>query len=76
MDKASMMDIEFIIPYEGINDFQSFYLTPEGLVLFYQVDEYTPYNSRLFRITIPYNEISNLLYPGSPLSNLTPMYNS
>ncbi len=68
--KASEMNINFTTPYTGVTDTQKFYLTPEGLVLYYQVDEFTPASSGLFRITILYNELSNILYPESPLVRL------
>jgi hypothetical protein len=67
MRKANEMNMNFIVPYNGVTDTQRFYLTPEALVLYYQVGEYTPASSGLFRITIPYNEISNILYAGSPI---------
>ncbi len=68
--KANEMNINFTTPYTGVTDTQKFYLTPEGLVLYYQVDEFTPASSGLFRITILYNELSNILYPESPLVRL------
>ncbi|WP_346890026.1 DUF3298 domain-containing protein [Clostridium sp. UBA1056] len=70
MKKANEMNVNFIEPYNGITDTQQFYLTPEALVLYYQVGEYTPASMGLFRITIPYNEISNILSPESPIVRL------
>jgi len=70
MQKANKMNVNFIEPYNGITDTQQFYLTPGALVLYYQVGEYTPASMGLFRITIPYNEISNILYPESPIVRL------
>ena len=70
MKKANEMNVNFIEPYNGITDTQQFYLTPQALVLYYQVGEYTPASMGLFRITIPYNEISNILYPESPIVRL------
>jgi len=68
--KANEMNVNFIEPYNGVTDTQQFYLTPGALVLYYQVGEYTPASMGLFRITIPYNEISNILYPESPIVRL------
>ena len=70
MRKVNEMNTDFIVPYSGVTDTQRFYLTPEALVLYYQIDEFTPASSGLFRITIPYNEISNILSPGSPIIRL------
>lgn len=68
--KANEMNIDFIVPYSGVTDNQKFYLTPEALVLYYQLDEFTPASSGLFRISIPYSEISNILSPESPIVRL------
>lgn len=69
-NKVNNMNIKFVVPYDGITDTQKFYLTPEELVLYYQVDEYTPSSEGIFRIPIPYSEISNYLYPGSPINKI------
>lgn len=70
INKAKEMNTKFVVPYEGVTDTQRFYLTPKELVLYYQVDEFTPASEGLFRISIPYTEISNYLYPGSPINKI------
>lgn len=62
--------IQLIEEYKGITPNQQFYLTPDTLVLYYQVYEYTPYVYGLFRIEIPYSRIANLLSPLSPITKL------
>lgn len=63
-------DIQFIEEYKGVTANQQFYLTPDSLVLYYQVYEYTPYSYGLFRIEIPYTKIANMLSPLSPIAKL------
>lgn len=63
-------DIMLIADYNGITADQEFYLTPNSLVLFYQVYDYTPYVWGLFKIEIPYTKIANLLSPLSPIAKL------
>lgn len=67
---ASKMGVNFIAPYDGITDTQKFYLNPEELVLYYQPEEFTPYESGLFRISIPYNQLTGILAPNSPIKKL------
>lgn len=70
---AKKLKAKFVVPYEGITDGQMYYLTPEELVLYYQVDEYTPASQGLFRVPIPYNVITKYLSPTSPINKiLTP----
>lgn len=63
-------DIMLINEYKGIEPNQEFYLTPDELVIYYQVYAYTPYAYGLFQIPIPYTQIQNLLGPASPVQRL------
>lgn len=63
-------DITLIEEYKGIEENQEFYLTPDELVIYYQVYAYTPYVYGLFQIPIPYKQILNLLGPASPIQRL------
>jgi len=69
MEKCDENEVPLLSDYEGLCDNQQFYLTPNGLVLFYQVDEYTPKSYGLFRIPIHYNEIEHLLNSYHPVCN-------
>lgn len=69
MEKCDENEVPLLSDYEGLCDNQQFYLTPNGLVLFYQVDEYTPKSYGLFRIPIHYNEIEDLLNSYHPVCN-------
>ena len=70
MDIAKKSNVKLVVPYQGITDGQKYYLTPEELVLYYQVDEYTPASQGLFRIPIPYNLITKYLSPESPINKI------
>ncbi|MCI1945463.1 RsiV family protein [Clostridium luticellarii] len=63
-------NIDLISEYKGITEDQQYYLTPENLVLYYQIYEYTPYVYGLFKIEIPYNEITGIISPASPIARL------
>lgn len=63
-------DITLINEYNGITPNQKFYLTPDNLVLYYQVYDYTPYAYGLLKIPIPYSKIQNLLSKNSPIKRL------
>ena len=63
-------NITLINKYNGITPNQQYYLTPDKLVLYYQVYEYTPYYYGLFKIEIPYEKMENLITPFSPINKL------
>lgn len=63
-------NIGLINEYNGIVPNQQYYLTPNALVIYYQVYDYTPYYYGLFKIEIPYDKITNLLTPLSPIIKL------
>lgn len=67
---VSKNNVPLIEEYNGLSEDQQFYLTPDSLVLYYQVYEYTPYSYGLFQIPIPYQDILNLLGPASPIQRL------
>lgn len=68
--KVKEMQVPLIAPYKGITEDQQFYLTPDSLVLYYKIYEFTPYYFGNFEIKIPYTEIVNLLGPLSPIQKL------
>lgn len=50
-------------PFGGVKDDQEFYLTPEGLVVYYQLYEYTPYVAGFLKFPVPYATVADLLKP-------------
>lgn len=63
-------NIQLINEYKGVVDNQEYYLTDNSLVLFYQIYEYTPYYYGIFKISIPYEKIENIIGPMSPINKL------
>jgi len=53
--------IPLLKPFKGISDNQDFYLSQDGLVVYYQLYEYTPYFYGFPKFTIPYEQISDML---------------
>lgn len=53
--------IPLLKPFRGIGDNQEFYFSAEGLVVYYQLYEYTPYFYGFPKFTIPYAQISDML---------------
>ena len=49
--------------FDGIRPDSTFYLTNEGIVLFFQPYEIAPYSEGVVRILIPYRELSGILKP-------------
>lgn len=63
-------DVPMLTEFQGIQSNQQFYMTPDKLVIYYQLYAYTPYAYGLFEIPIPYSEITNLLGPASPIQKM------
>ncbi|MEG0773024.1 DUF3298 domain-containing protein [Clostridium sp.] len=70
IEKCNENGVPFISDYEGVTDSQQFYLTPKGIVLFYQPHEYTPSSYGLFRIPISYDDLVDLLSVFTQVSNI------
>lgn len=68
--KAKESGVPLLTEYKGLTSDQKFYLTPNFLVLYYQLYEYTPYAYGRFEVKIPYSEIQGLLHPLSPIEKL------
>lgn len=56
-------DIPLLAPFTGIPDTQEYYLTDEGLVLYYQLYEYAPYAWGFLEFTCSYADIADILKP-------------
>lgn len=62
--------IPLINDYDGIKGNESFYLTEDSLVIYYQLYEYTPYYYGILEFPIPYTQIANLLNPNGPIARI------
>lgn len=56
-------DITISVPFKGLEENQGYYLTDEGLVLYY--NEYTPHVVGPLAFTVPYRVIADLLQVSS-----------
>jgi hypothetical protein len=55
--QLSERQITLLRPFQGINASQEFYLAPDGIVIYYQLYDYTPYVYGRLAFTIPYEEL-------------------
>lgn len=54
-------NIHLLKPFEGIKDDQKFYFNKEGIVIYYQEEEYTSHSYGQLEFTIPYSEVKDIL---------------
>ena len=53
--------LQLLRPYAGITPDQEFFLTPDSLVLYHQLYEYTPYAYGFLTFTIPLEDLKTIL---------------
>lgn len=58
--------------FKGVVPDQDYYLTPRELVVYFQLDEYTPYAYGFPTFLIPYTEITDIANPEGPIGKLQP----
>jgi hypothetical protein len=63
-------EIPTIEPFESIDTDQEYYLTPNALVIYYQLYRYTPYAYGFLEFEIPYTEIADIINPQGPIAKL------
>lgn len=56
--------------FKSINENQDFYLTNSSLVVYFQLYEYTPYSYGFLKISIPYEEIKDIINPKGPIPKI------
>ena len=54
-------DLHLFKPFEGVKPKQEFYLTADGIVIYYQLYYYTPYVSGFLKFNIPYGQVADIL---------------
>lgn len=67
-EEVKKRDIPLINPFNRINDDQQFYLTDNGMVIYWQQYEYTPGYVGIPMFRIPYNILTNVINPEGPLA--------
>lgn len=59
--------IPMLKPFEGVSDDETYYLTPDSLVIYYPPYVYTPGYVGVLEFTIPYNQIMEIIAPRGPI---------
>lgn len=62
--------IPMLKPFEGVDDDEEFYLTPDSLIIYYQPYVYTPGYFGVLEFTIPYQQITDIIAPSGPIGML------
>jgi len=57
-------DLHLFKPFEGVNPKQEFYLTTDGIVIYYQLYYYTPYVYGFLKFNIPYGQVADIMQSG------------
>lgn len=60
------------VEFKGVGPDQDYYLTPDSLVVYYQLYEYTPYAYGFPTFEIPFAEIADVADPEGPIGRLVP----
>jgi len=54
-------NLHLLKPFEGVKMDQEFYLTADGLVIYYQLYYYTPYVYGILKFNIPYEQVADIM---------------
>lgn len=65
-------DLPLIKEFKGIGDNESFYLTNNALVIYFQEIEFTPHYVGIPEFIIPFNQIKSLINKEGPIARLQP----
>ncbi len=69
-EQIAEREILLIEDFESIDRDQEYYLTPNALVIYYQLYRYTPYAYGFLKFEIPYSEINDIINPNGPIAKL------
>ncbi|MDD4767808.1 MAG: RsiV family protein [Desulfotomaculaceae bacterium] len=61
-------DIPLVKEFDGIDDYEEFYLTENALVIYFQEIEFTPHYIGIPEFPIPYSQIKNLVREDGPIA--------
>jgi hypothetical protein len=62
--------IAMLKPFGGVGADETYYLTPDSLVIYYQPYVYTPGYAGVLEFTIPYQQIKDYLDPRGPIGRI------
>jgi len=57
-------NLHLLKPFEGVKTDQEFYLTVDGVVIYYQLYDYTPYVYGFLKFNIPYDQLVDMMPRG------------
>ena len=63
-------ELPLIKEFNGITDYENYYLTENNLVIYFQETEYTPHYVGIPEFPIPYSQIRNLINENGPIAKL------
>lgn len=62
-EEINKLDFPLLKEFEGIEDGQKFYMTPNSMIIYYQEGEYTPHAQGPLLLEIPLKNIEDVLTP-------------
>ncbi len=63
-------DLPLLRDFEGIYKEQEYYLTEKGIVIYYQLYDYTPYAYGFLQFEIPYDDVKDIINLEGPLGGI------
>lgn len=70
MQQITARQIPLLKPFTGIGPDESYYLTPDSLVIYYQPIVYTPAYFGVLEFQIPYSQIIPIIDPNGPIGRI------
>lgn len=67
-DEMMRKDVPLLVEFETIDKRQDFYLTPNALITFFQLYEYTPYAYGIPEFSIEYTQLIDILDKTGPIN--------
>ena len=70
--QISARQIPMLKPFAGVGPDETYYLTPDRLVIYYQPYVYTPGYYGILEFAIAYSQISDIINPAGPIGRILP----
>ena len=70
--QISARQIPMLKPFAGVGSDETYYLTPDRLVIYYQPYVYTPGYYGILEFAIAYSQISDIINPAGPIGRILP----
>lgn len=76
LDYLKKQNSSAVANFKGFDNNQKFFLTDDGLVIYLNASDYDPSSLEILPIIIPYKDLEGMLYPGSPINQITSKNNT